>query len=432
MSAPFFMKLKFTPPREGKIKDPRYVQYIATRPGAVLKDEKITLTEKDLIKELDINAEEDKHTEYISNRPGSHGLFGSSPDKAPDLDEIKRELQNHPGVTWRGILSLKEEDAIRVNYVERGAWESMLRSQISSAVEKMGIERSNLRWVAAFHEAKGHPHVHLIFWEKNPQRTTGQLSPEEMKGMKRAFAGEIFREERLLKMMEKTATRDLIMKMSRDDLSEARNTVRQIKSLQPEARIELKLLFGNPEISLPPDFYRINELGVKLQQLAKQMPGKGRVALQFMPGDVKQEARDIAKWIMQRPRFYQNIEKYLKAQEELARTYTTKPEQLKEAREKSYNDLRDRVANTVIKGAADINRLEKHEMWDAKNKQIASGRIANTVWRSTWRVVENEMTRSEAQAEHQKRMEARRQERQKNKPARKNEENKDNYERSND
>ncbi|MCE0553156.1 relaxase MobL [Bacillus thuringiensis] len=40
----------------------------------------------------------------------------------------------------------------------------------------MGITESNLKWIAAFHEEKGHPHVHLMMWEKETKRERGALS----------------------------------------------------------------------------------------------------------------------------------------------------------------------------------------------------------------------------------------------------------------
>ncbi|EEM37869.1 Hypothetical conjugation protein [Bacillus thuringiensis serovar sotto str. T04001] len=53
-----------------------------------------------------------------------------------------------------------------------------------------------MKWIAAFHEEKGHPHVHLMMWEKETKRERGALSKGEHRDVKNVFMNEIYREER--------------------------------------------------------------------------------------------------------------------------------------------------------------------------------------------------------------------------------------------
>jgi hypothetical protein len=405
MLAPFIFKIKYSLGSEDRLRDVAHMKYIATRPGTAkdfsrFSDDEV---ERELEKELEFDNL--KYSSYIAEREGSHGLFGADQDKILNLKDVKKELLEHKGIVWRAILSLKEEDAVRIGYENREAWEKLLRSQINTAAEKMGIARSNLQWVAAFHEAKGHPHVHVMFWEKNPQRSIGKLGQKEIKEIKRVFAGEIFREERLKQMQEKAVIKDYIREHARGSISRAKEIVREFRKAQKEAERNIRAWAGTDRTSIPPllDENREMELAKKLYSLSMIMPGKGRAALKFMPEDVKKQAREIADWILKQPHFRQQVEKYEEAAEQLARTYVKDPIKLKEAREKAHNDIRDRVANIVIRNAAELNKLERLEKWNQRMKNISSARAARICWRSVWKAVERERVQAEAQAESQKR-----------------------------
>jgi hypothetical protein len=408
MLAPFIFKIKYNSGSEGRLRDVAHMVYIATRPGTVKECKDFSrLSDDEVEKELEreLGADDEKYISYIAKREGSHGLFGPDLDKIPDLEEIKKGLLQHEGIVWRAILSLREDDAVRIGYESRESWERLLRSQMNTAAEKMGIERSNLCWVAAFHEAKGHPHVHVMFWEKSPQRSVGKLGREELREIKRVFAGEVFREERLRQMQEKAVIRDYVREHALGSISRAKEIVREFRKAQKEAEQDIKAWAGTDRTSLSPllDENREKELAEKLHSLSLMMPGKGRAALKFMPEDVKQEARSIADWILKQPHFRQQIEKYEEAAEQLARTYVKDPAKLKEAREKAYSDIRDRVANIVIRSAAELNKLERMEEWNQHMRNISSTRAARICWRSVWKAVERERVQAEAQAEFQKR-----------------------------
>lgn len=420
--APFVMKIKYySPTKDNQSKNVDHIDYIANRPGA----DKGDLEPENRQAEI-----EDDYVAYINARPGSQGLFGESPGNMPDIKHVQEELSNHKGLVWRMILSLREDDAVRLGYSNREAWEKMLRSQIKTAAEKMRIERSNLGWCAAFHEAKGHPHTHVVFWEKNPQRTTGRLSSVELRDVKKTFAGEVYREERLKMMMEKSAMRELVRTEAKGSLTKAKEVIRELKLATKDGMTDLKVVFGTSAGSLPPELTKEMELAEKLVSLSHELPGKGRAAFQFMPENVKEQAIAVADYILRQPGFQQEVEKYLAAQEGLSKTYTSHPGQVKAARERAYQDLQKRVANLVVKGAADVNRIANQERWEQQNKMVQTGRTVNIVWKSCWRAVESERQLSEAQAELQKRMSARGQGMQKGKGAGHKGQQKNNIERS--
>lgn len=351
-----------------------HVNYIATRPGT---DK--TLTEKDLEQELNKEIkvteelEDDDYLKYINERPNSHGLFGE--DGHENLDQVKSEIYQVNSPVWRSIISLKEDDAKELGYLEKDKWQTMLRNKLPDIADHMGIKVTNLRWVGAVHMEKGHPHAHVMFWEKTPERTLGFVKPSILDTIRKELVDELFQEERSELMIEKNLMRELINDFAKNDLGKASQLVKEVKATGQE----LKTFMGelNQE-GIQPRLYSDEELIIadKIEHLASMLPGHGRANLKFMPEDVKAEVRDIADYLLQQPEMLASLEKNLKAIEDLTRMYTGKEDAIQKARDNAYKDIRDRVSQLILKGA--VESLRENVMYvDQELSQKAISFISN-------------------------------------------------------
>jgi len=356
MASPLLLKIKYydtnkVPADQARIirqKNAAHANYIATRPGADKGEPEIG--DNDFSDESGSNA---SYAQYIDERPNSHGLFGQD-EKTPDLDSIKEELRNHNGIVWRMVISLKEEDAVKFGYTSRQAWENTLRATFPEAVKAIGIRESNLRWFAAYHAEMGHPHVHVMFWEKSPERAAGLLGKGETKEMKRILLREIYASERNTLLAEKTALRDLLRSMAKDSLQKEVEIINDIKELKKH----VEALDGLQE-GVAPKLWesREKELSDMLIKLSQIMPGKGRVALAYMPPEVKKLARDAADRILKMPVFSKELEAYINAAKSIASHYSSQENAIKEAEKRAYEDLRDRIAQDVLKNSKQLQSI---------------------------------------------------------------------------
>lgn len=169
-----------------------YATYIATREGV----EKLPQEQK-------------TYVDYIATRPRSQGLFMDA-GKEINLRQLSKELNQYQGNLWTVILSLSREDAERLGFDSATRWRDFLRSERSEIAEQFHIPQGNLRWYAAFHNEKHHPHVHLMVWSEDEKE--GYLSERGIEKLRSSFAKSIFAQDWC---------------NIYDSYTEARNTLRQ-------------------------------------------------------------------------------------------------------------------------------------------------------------------------------------------------------------
>lgn len=345
-------KMKFEHPnlKSSASKNSSHVMYIATRPGA---DK--SLTQSDLEKELkkgveNLDSDNELYAKYIAERPNSHGLFG--PDGIENPKEIQEIFENHDSFVWRGIISLKEIDAKEIGFIDKDKWQEMLRKKLPDIGEKMGIPYDNLKWVGAIHMEKGHPHAHVMIWEDVPKKHIGIISGKKIVDIRKLLTDEIFEGERMSLLSEKNIMRDVVNDLAEGDVSKASRIIKDVKDLSEE----LDLIVGNVgPVGVEPRLYSEQEIKISMmvKDLATIMPGKGRVALKFMPIDVKDKVGEIADYVLAQPGFQESLLKHLNAVEELTKIYTGKPDDIQKAKDNAYKDIRDRVSQTILKGAVE-------------------------------------------------------------------------------
>ncbi|MGG4456896.1 MobP3 family relaxase [Brevibacillus porteri] len=389
-ASPLVVKMRFySPSKTNKSKNKAHIDYIATRPGVV----------KEVEPAIDDMIEPDTaigHVKYAHERPGSHGLFG--PNEDTNIMDVKKELGGHNGIVWRMIVSLREDDACRLDMTSRRQWEQKMRASIPDVADKMGIPLSNLRWCAAFHNEPGHPHVHLMIWEKEPKRERGKLSPAERKDVRRMFAKEIYAEERLQLNREKTAERDLIQELIKSDIEQVVNLREDLIEQRTEVNLELRMAgLGRRGIAPVVPVKLGRELLNELKELALIMPAKGRIALKFMPEEVKGPVTALSDWLLSQPGVKIHVQRYLKAHEQLTKMHVLSPEKIEQAKANAYDDLKNRVSQVLLRAASEVKESVIYEHFGDVNRNTPNA-FTQAVFSNVFFAIQSEKDKTEAKS----------------------------------
>jgi len=170
---------------------------------------------------VDQFAKRENYVEYIAKRPrvekqGTHGLFSGSNEPIA-LSKATKKVADHDGNVWTNIISLRREDAARLNYDKAESWQNLLRSHAQTFAEQMKIPLEDLRWYAAFHNESHHPHCHVVAYSKGKEP---YLSKQGIDNIRSALAKDIFAQDNMQTYKEQTKLRDTLTTESRQNISE--------------------------------------------------------------------------------------------------------------------------------------------------------------------------------------------------------------------
>ena len=195
-------------------------------------------------------AEGKTYADYIATRPrvekiGKHGLFSSNNDEIK-LENISKAISAHDGNIWTMIVSLRREDAERLNYNNARAWRDMIRSKQSEMANALRIPVSKLRWYGAFHNESHHPHIHVIFYSEDGEQ--GYLTKKGINSIRSTLAKSIFKDDLEHSYEKQTKIRDDLKEDWKALLAEILNRINSGTYDNPEIQsklIELSIILAN-------------------------------------------------------------------------------------------------------------------------------------------------------------------------------------------
>lgn len=114
-------------------------------------------------------------------------------NKRTELKSQIKEAFDKPGkVAWELILSLPSyEFAHESGFDINEDYASLAYKTMPKVFSAMGLKPNNIIWWGDHHSDTSHPHMHLVFMEKQQTRKHGQVKAKEMKKIKTLFNEEI-------------------------------------------------------------------------------------------------------------------------------------------------------------------------------------------------------------------------------------------------
>ena len=266
---------------------------------------------------------------YVGERRGSNGLFS---DDGHDivLSKIQEEMDAHPGNIWGLIFSLKREDAERLSYNQASQWVSLLRSHRNDIAREMHIAPSNLRWYAAYHNAEGHPHVHMLVWSESPHEP--YLSTVGIHNIKKTIAADIFRQDNISNYKRQTQARDDLKEQFRIRIAEINREIQSGSFSVSEALVQ------------------------KLEALSLSLENhKGKKVYGYLSKKNKDMVDEIVKMVARDKKIAELYDLWYRLQCENYRNYTDQmPDKIPLESNKEFKSLRNFVVRSASEMITDI------------------------------------------------------------------------------
>lgn len=330
MSTTMFFKQSFKPRSNPSTPglNVRHLQYIATRPGAVY------------------------------NRGCGFGLWGQLPgDRSMgvrnDLDKAKRVVReaSREHTLYRAIFSVGKKDTQEHGLYSRERWEELAGGHMRDIAKEMDIKPEDMCWCASFHYAKGHPHVHILYWD-NSDTPRQEYVPKPLwdakaEHIRAAFAGDIHREE------------------IRERQKEQRERIQPLR-----AAIQAMCREANPEKALDlPRLYKsaaLGDLSQRLGELIRDVPAKGSLRYAYLPPDYKARVDELVEECLKVPELTAELDKYDRCTREISRLYANSEaggeKNLAKAREKLRKELGNQVMDAIREARREVRSAAPSNM----------------------------------------------------------------------
>ncbi len=303
-----------------------------------------------------------KRTGVAMNENSSHGLFGrlsqGSLVEFPSCYSVAglASQNSKKGITMlRGDISFKEETAKEVGLLNKQDFQIYAEKHIFTLAEKNKIPMKNLQWAAAFHDKKGQPHLHIVFWDKDPQIQKQFVHPSIPNKIRQQLIHDTFGD----KIFELGELKNELTKKIRFETKCLGSSVVETVGLLGKKRYDLirgVYREGLGEEPLTLSNKSLNIITPPLFQLKEMIPKNGRLNYQLLPNNVKDHVNLMVETLLtESPELAQTVEKYINTRIQQAEIYGRVSPEKKLSYEKEAEKM---IANGVMNMLRSINHLE--------------------------------------------------------------------------
>lgn len=312
------------------------------------------------------------YTDYIANSPyvirnenTSHGLFWevkgfSNIQNEDDLEPIIKhidELAKNKVPIYRGYISLKEFDAERLGYYDQEKWKNLLENRLPSIAKKMNIKSEDLQYLGAVHIEEGHPHFQFFVWSKKT-KVNYFVKYSEINKLRQEFTNDVFREDLLPIYQEKD--------LAKKNITSENYILQQLKKVSTDEKLLRELMqyeknFNQSRkirnILKDKDVKNIVDMLIDLKKDLKLTTGSIKYQYLMKKPDIIEKVDNISKVVIKSSVQCQvEIEKYIKAKQQLLEIQYTDIEKLNIAKEEAKQKAEKEIIKLIGNQILDIER----------------------------------------------------------------------------
>ena len=289
-------------------------------------------------------------TEYVGNHEKSYGAFnqdGLLTDK--QQKELKQMLRTTQSCIWDCIISFKEDFGDKYCRDYEQAY-NFLKSELPKFFTRAGLDKNNIIWYAGLHENTDNKHIHLSFFEKEPQyfKNGGKLSYHNG-----------------------TIAKDVLIDSKRIFEQKLTNITAEIVRARKDLNDEFNRFLTPSQLT--------KKMDKMLTNLYSQMPNAGRISYDSENMSyLKKDIDNITTFALLHNE--QTKKSYINFEDEIYKLKKWQEERDYKTTESYKQDLFRRLGNKVIQCAMQIGRLKDkskaQEIFNSKQRYYEKKRKA--------------------------------------------------------
>lgn len=214
-------------------------------------------TDRDVAKgnEKELGRRKDGYLGYTSSHHkdstiSSEGVIDTKEKREELYKKMEKAFSKKGDIFYEEIISLEShEEAERLSLGQSAKqWEPLLSEVLPKVFRHRGFDPDNMLWTADLHTNTQHPHVHLLFMEKEHTIDRGKFTKSDMKYLKRQLLSALERRQLYCDRLEASV----------DDVF--RNKDKQFRHLMSDVEESL-----------------LDNKNIQLTELLKALPKRGRM-----------------------------------------------------------------------------------------------------------------------------------------------------------
>lgn len=302
-----------------------------------------------------------------------NGLFGHyMVGSVKEVRETIKTYADRKQPIFRGLLSISEEDAAELGYLKKENWKNLLDAKMPDIAKEFGIELPNLRWVAAFHYEKGHPHVHYMLWDATERIQKAFVTVRQQNKCREIFSKEILKGERRIMAQEKTLRRYLLLGGNIKDPDDETKKI-HLNGYANDILNQFRINPVNYHIMGHVSNKDISEIAKMIAVVCLDFPKEGRMDYGSLKDkELKEKINQIVDKILDIPAVKKEKEEYLYYMERQYATYSFggteegKKKLAEKVQEEFAKELYTRLANKVVKVCKETIKSHRQIEWQNK------------------------------------------------------------------
>lgn len=306
---------------------------------------------------------EREHVMKLSQESES-GLFGRI--GGANNDELNvADTQNYvygiskAGVTvYNAYISFRPEIAKRLELDSLEKWQNYIKFHIETLMRGYDIPKDRFEYIAAVHDKKGQPHIHISFWDKDPPVTVQFVKKEVSDNVRKKLIHDTFANEL-----------SYYYGISNEAMSDAKELVGK---LMIDFERDISGIYSNrfSGVDIP------EELIQKYTDILNNVPRRGRIAYAYLPKETKDMVIGMIKEMIMLPKMKSIINDYYSGARSAAEMFDSKEtengkSEIDRKMRKAAGDLYNRLGNIILKSMLRTLK-ENNEQREKDNAEIST------------------------------------------------------------
>lgn len=294
------------------------------------------------------------------------GLFGkiggvfSKELNVVNTQQYIYEKSKSGSTIFNAYISFRPEMVKQLELDSIDKWQNYIKYHIETLMRGYGIPKDRFEYIAAVHDKKGQPHIHISFWDTNPPVTVQFVRKEISDEVRKRLIHDTFSNEL-----------SYYYGVSNQAMSDAKELT---EKMMIDFERDISGMYSDKfsSVDITEDIIR------KYAEILNNLPKRGRIAYAYLPKEMKDKVIGMIKEMIMLPKMKSIINDYYSGARSAAEMFDSKEtengkSEIDRKMRKAAGDLYNRLGNIILKSM--LRTLKENDEQKEKDKAKISTHI---------------------------------------------------------